>query len=258
MIDIPFPDGAFIPMELPELDDAAILGGESPTPGGTVIFGGADLITAMSADGWLYVPYCGERAGRKFGTHCFKVGPQGQLAWVELPVFTEGRAGATIEPNGLFLHWPNARGNQAIRVQVPGFVTPGYPTSGQPAPAPPPEPTPSPTPPPSGEVVDEGARAYTSQVKRELKGELAVLAGRVGTLEQRPAGGGGLTATQVADVVWVKTPDAIYARLVGNDPGLTGEIRRIAGGATAPPIDRAALKTLILEVLKEVFAEAEP
>lgn len=232
-----------IEIELPEdgtIGSAPILGGESATPGGVEIFGGADLVTVMSADGWLYIIYCGERAGHKFGTHCFRQGPQGQLEWVELGVFTEGRAGATLEPNGLFLSWPLGRGNRLMRIQLPGFVTPGFPTSGQAAPAPPPTLAPPP-PTTGGSLVDEGARAYTGQVKKELQGvireqeaRIKALEARLAALESRPSQ---INVEQLRDVIWnlPVVVDRVYAELRADNPGLVEQVSRIARQATQTP-----------------------
>ena len=64
-------------------------------PGGAV-FGGAPSFSMRGRDNAVYVVYCGERAGKKFGTHAFRVLPNGDREWIELPVFTEGRVGVTI------------------------------------------------------------------------------------------------------------------------------------------------------------------
>lgn len=258
---------------------APILGGESATPGGVTIYGGADLPTFMSADGVLYVPYCGERTGQKFGTYCFRVHPSGQAEWVDLPAFTEGRPGATLEADGLWLSWPNERGNRITRIQVPGFITPGFPSSGRPAPPPPPI-VAQPPPQPSTSNVDAEARAAAAEVRRELGRKIADLGAEVAALEARP--GGGLNESQVRDVIWNgPTVDRIYAELATDRGGLVDQVRRIAravvpataaapstpapaatplGGATEqePPAgplpEREALKGLIREVLRELLA----
>lgn len=249
MTTFPIPDDATIGPALEPFappTDAEILGGA--VPGGVEIYGGADLAAFTDAHGYLYVVYCGERAGRKFGTHAFRVTPQGGLEWVELPAFTEGRAGVSLEPSGLWLTWPAPNGKSFSRYQVPGFVVPGFPSSGQTAPAPIPIPaTPAPG---SASGVDKEGREYTSKVKKELEAKIAELGSRIG----QPAAGG-LTASQVMDHIWAKAPDAIYARLQGNDPGLVGEIRRIVGSppVSGPLPDRAQLTVLVREVLLELL-----
>lgn len=245
-ITFTLPDGAVIGR--PPTDDDVL----GAAPGGVNIYGGSDLVTYRDAAGFLYVPYCGERPGRKFGTHCFRVRPDGTTTeWVELPGFTEGRAGVSLEPDGLWLSYPTTNGRDLVRFQVPGFVMPGFPSSGKPAPAPPPVAPVTPPAAPSGPAVDEVARKYTSDVKKELSAKIAALEGRIG----QPSAGG-LTPAQVQDHIWSKAPDAIYARLAANDAGLVGEIRRIVGaqqgGAT---MDRATVKALVKEVLLELLKD---
>lgn len=186
-------------------------------PGGVVHFGGAAVFTMRSADGWVYTVYVGERPGRKFGTHCYRTSPDNTRSeWIELPEFTEGRAGVTIEADGVYLSWPINRERDVTRVKLPGFIVPGYPTSGQSAPAPIPIPTPAPTP-PSTDMVDEGARAYTSQVKKEVLGKIYELEKEIAALKARPTGG--ITEQQVRDIAWDLAEKRIFAELNGyNNP----------------------------------------
>lgn len=188
-------------------------------PGGLVHYGGAAVFSMRSADGWLYTVFVGERNGKKFGTYCYKTAPDNSRAeWVELPEFTEGRAGVTVEADGVYLTWPVNKDREATRVKLPGFIVPGYPSSGQSSPAPTnPVPTqPNPTQP--VDLVDEEARQYTTAVKKELIAELDKLKARVAALEQKPSGGG-VTEQQVRDIAWQLAADRIYAELNGyNNP----------------------------------------
>lgn len=188
-------------------------------PGGVIHYGGAAVFTMRSADGWVYTVYVGERPGRKFGTHCYRTAPDNTRSeWVELPEFTEGRVGVTVEADGVYLSWPINRDRDVTRVKLPGFILPGYPSSGQSSPAPTnPIPT-QPVPTQPVDVVDEGARQYTTAVKKELIAELDRLKARVAALEQKPSGGG-VTEQQVRDIAWQLAADRIYAELNGyNNP----------------------------------------
>lgn len=206
-------------------EEAALLGAtlDSPSPGG--IFGGADVWSAQSADGWIYFVYCGERPGRSFGTHAFRVWPaNGHTEWLELRSFTELRSTAGVEPNGAWLTYTNGPGNRVYRQQVPLFVTPGYPSSGKTAA--------TPAPPPAA-VIDEGARAYASAIKQELtatikrlEGRIEALTRRVEALERRPNPSDQLTPGQirsVRDVIWGPERDAVnvvYAEVIKPNSGL--------------------------------------
>lgn len=260
--EFPIPEDAVIATGV---GAAPVLGGESAAPGGVSIYGGADLSTFMSADGVLYVPFCGERSGQKFGTYCFRVHPGGQVEWVDLPAFTEGRPGATLEPDGLWLSWPNNAGNRITRIQVPGFITPGFPTSGKPAPPPPPV-VAQPPPQAAAPLVDAEARAAAAEIKRDLGRKLGDLGAKLAALEARPAG---LGEAQVRDVIWNgPTVDRVYADLASDRGGLVEQVRRIAQGVVAqgavPPAgpalggaplpEREALKELVREVLRELLA----
>lgn len=219
-------------------------------PGGSV-FGGAPSFSMKGRDGAVYVVYCGERPGKKFGTHAFRVLPNGTREWVELPAFTEGRVGVTVEADGAYLTWPVDRDTAELRVKLPGFVPMDFDGT-----LPPPvQPQPVPTPPAPVNAVDEEGRAYTNAVKKELKGDVAKLDARLKAVEARPAGGaGGVSEAQARDIAWSLAPSAVYADLQRADSGIRKVIGEIAAGQTAG-IDRAALKALVREVLLELLAE---
>jgi hypothetical protein len=183
-------------------------------PGGVVIYGGVGAFTARSADGSTYVVYCGERPNFKFGTHIYRILPDNRMEWVEYAPFTEGRVIVSVEPDGMYISFPVNRERQPERVKVAGYVTPPFPGGTHTLP-PAPVPT-QPVPTQPVDMVDEGARQYTTAVKKELIAELDKLKARVAALENSP---GGVTEQQVRDVVWSLVPDRVYADLNGyNNP----------------------------------------
>lgn len=198
-----------------------------PNPNGIVVFGGAAPFVRHSADGSIYVVYCGERPGRKFGTHVYRVLPNNQTEWVEYAPFTEGRVDAEVRPDGLYISFPVNRERQIEDVKIAGFITPGYPTSGQTAPAPVPTPV-QPVPTPITDLVDEGAREYTSNVKKELLGRIITLEKKVAALETRPVGG--FDEQRVNDHAWAKAGERLYAELADPSSPVSNLIRELAKG----------------------------
>lgn len=206
-------------------------------PDGT-IYGGAPVFSARGQDGATYVVYCGTRPGKKFGTHAFKVSLDGTRQWIELPAFTEGRAGVTVEADGAYLTWPVDQDRAALRVKLPGFV----PTDGKSPPVIPPV-VPPPVVPPA-ECVDEEGRAYTSAVKKELRGALTALEERVIALEK-----GGADESKIRDIVWGLAPSAVYVDIQRPESGIRAVVKELQG------IDREALKALVREVLIELLED---
>lgn len=205
-------------------------------------------------DNAVYVVYCGERPGKKFGTHAFRVLPNGVREWVELPAFTEGRVGVTVEADGAYLTFPTDRDTAELRVKLPGFVPMDF-TGTLPPPVDP-QPLPQPTQ-PSGPCVDEEGRAYTNAVKKELKGDVAKLDARVKALEARPVvtGNGGLNADQV----WQLSRDSVYANLIeSRTDGIAKEIaaiaREVTGGAAG--VTEARVREIVREELVKLLAGA--
>lgn len=259
VFEFEMPEGALVRRAETSEEEGMLLGSayQSPSPG--VIFGGADVWSGMSADGWLYVVYCGERPGRKFGTHAFRVWPaNGHWEWVELPTFTELRSTTGIEPNGAFITFTDPKGVRVFRQQLPGYRTPGFPTSGQPAPNPPtPAPTPTPQPAPGGPVVDEEGRRYTSAVKSELKGDIGKLNVRVTALEQRAAPSGGVSR----DEAWQLAKDSVFSELENRTSGIARSVaaivRETAPSAPATPgVSEARIREIIREELVKLLAGA--
>jgi hypothetical protein len=195
-----------------------------------VVYEGAPAFTAQSADGWIYAVYCGERPGKPFGTHCFKINPaQARSEWVELPVFTPTRVGVTVEPDGAYISFPTQGSNwtNIARVKIPGFIP--LVGSGEPIII---EPQPQPLPPPQPTACeDEGARVYTTKVKAELKGQIAELEQRLDALALPAPDTSGLTRQDVLDILWnaPQLIDRIYAELLKrNNSGLVAELKAVA------------------------------
>ncbi|HMQ32176.1 MAG TPA: hypothetical protein PKD53_15710 [Chloroflexaceae bacterium] len=224
--ELALPDGARVVSLAEQLLPAAPEGalGATPAPGGAEIYGGSDLHAYMSADGTLFVIYCGERGpGYKFGTYCLRYWRDGRREWVELGAFTEGRAGVVREPDGLYLAWPLPGGKSWERVKVPGYVTPGWPSSGQSVVAPVSITT---TPAPAQFAgADQAARDQLAALKKQL----AALTNRVAQLEARPAGAQGPDVNQIRDVIWnlPTVVDRIYAELAADNKGLVEQVERI-------------------------------
>ncbi len=208
-----------------ERDDAGepILGATA-MPGGSLIYGGSDLEIFDSADGTIFVLLVGERVGRKFGTYCLRYFADGRSEWIELPSFTEGRAGVRERPSGLFVSWPTPNGKGWERHPVPGYVVPGWPTNGKTAPAP----VAITTTPPVGSLTDTQARDDIKSLRKQVADLEKLVRQQAATIQQlvaRPAGG--LTASQVDDRIWSKLPDALYSVLAADNPGVVGQIRRV-------------------------------
>lgn len=255
VFEIVLPEGAMVrKAETPEEEELLLLGSAYQTPSPGPIFGGADVWSAMSADGWLFVVYCGERPGKKFGTHAFRVWPDnGHIEWVDLPTFTELRSTTGIEPNGAFVTFTDPKGQRVYRQQLPLYRTPGFPNSGQTAPNPPsPAPTPTPQPAPGTPVVDEEARAYTSAVKKELKGDIAKLDNRLKAVEARPVGGSGGLSREEG---WQLAKDSVFADLEARTSGIARSVAAIAREVTTgtPQMEETRIRQIVREELVKLL-----
>jgi hypothetical protein len=173
-------------------------------PGGIEIFGGADIVSVRSADNSTYVVYCGERRGSKFGTHVYRI-VNGRAEWVELPAFTETRAGVTVEPDGMFLTWPIGASG-IVRIKVPGYVTPGFPSAGAGAALP-----------PSPVVVssqDTTARASIDALRTEYRESLAKTKRDLeAKINAMPKPASGVSEQSARDIAWSLAADRFYAEL---------------------------------------------
>lgn len=221
-------------------------------PGRAPQFGAPGIWVRYGKDGARYCVGTAQPPGSSdIRPAAWRILPDGRMEWLNIGSPPVGVAGFVEETDtGANVLWFISSRNEWVVTPLPGYVRRGLPDNAGQAPV-------APTPPPaaaSGPAVDEVARKYTSDVKKELKGDIARIEQRLAALQT--GAGGGLNAAQVQDHIWSKAPDAIYARLQANDAGLVGEIRRIAGaqqgGAT---MDRAALKALVREVLLELLKD---
>ncbi len=87
----------------------------------------------------------------------------------------------------------------------------------------------------SDEVIDLGAREYTSNVKKELKGQIAklearikVLEAKVQALETRPSSG--FDEARVNDHAWTKAGERLYAELANPNSEISKFVRDLATG----------------------------
>jgi hypothetical protein len=87
-----------------------------------------------------------------------------------------------------------------------------------------------------GEIVDGKGREYTSAVKKELMAKLVQQEARIKALEAALAAlqaqATGFDEKRVNDHIWAKAPDAVYAALKANSPGLVEEIKRLTAPTT--------------------------
>ena len=199
-------------------------------------YGGSGMWSFRDAVGAMWFVYSGKNPDGVFKQQVARLF-KGKFKWYDVPVQHHSRPTASIEPSGLYITYQvNEAGNEIRRWKVPDFVMPGYPTDGQSAPVPPTPPV---------EMVDATARADALQCERRidkliaendktdgeqkkqieaLQAQVLKLQQQVAELQKRPAGG--VTEQQVADIVWSKTPDAVYADLQ-NRGGIYGMIRAI-------------------------------
>lgn len=184
-------------------------------PGGIEIYGGVGPFTARSADGSIYVVYCGERPGYKFGTHIYRILPNGTPEWVEYAPFTEGRVDANVEPDGLYISFgvgnPQRRPE---RVKVAGFVTSSFPGGTN---YPPPSPVVVAAQDSTARELANAARSYAAEEIKRLKDTIKSLEARLVAEEQKPSGG--VTEQQARDIAWELAEKRVYAELNGyNNP----------------------------------------
>lgn len=204
-------------------------------------YGGSGMWSFRDAAGAIWFVYSGKNPDDGIFKQQVARYHNKKWKWYTVPVQFHGRPTATIEPSGLYITYIVNEANTDIRRwKVPDFVMPGYPTDGQSGPVPPTPPV---------EMVDATARAEALQCERRidklivendktdgeqkkqieaLQAQVLKLQQQVAELQKRPAGG--VTEQQVADIVWSKTPDAVYADLQ-NRGGIYGMIRTIVDEA---------------------------
>ena len=186
-------------------------------PAGGYIFGGVAPEVHQSADGVLYVVFCGGIGSEPFGTYVYRIYPNMHVERVPLPAFTPTRAATSIRPDGLYLTWPTRNERAIIEVKVPGFVTPSGGTV-----------APSPT------GVDQVARNDIAALRNQVsqlstllnttRNEVTQLRNRVAALEARPVG---LSQQQVETVAWNKSADRMYFELGNPNSGIVGRITQL-------------------------------
>ncbi len=189
-------------------------------PAGIIIYGGVGAFTARSADGSMYVVYCGERSGFKFGTHIYRILPNGTPEWINYAPFTESRVEATIESDGLYISYGAGDPARAPeRVKIPGFVTPPFPGGTHTLP-----PTPVTISATDNTARDAIARLTNSvaadlaRVKKELEAKIKALP----TTQPKV-----LTEQEILDRIWQKSGDRLYADLRDNNSPSVNLIEKI-------------------------------
>lgn len=196
-------------------------------PAGIILYGGVGSFTARSADGSIYVVYCGERPGFKFGTHIYRILPNGTPEWVNYAPFTESRVDCNVEPDGLYISYGAGDPARAPeRVKIAGFVTPPYPGGTHALP-----PTPVTITATDNTARDAIAR-LTSSVAADLartRKDLEVKINAIPKTQPKV-----LSEQEILDRIWKYSGDRFYAELQNNDSPVTNiienVIRRILAG----------------------------
>src|SRR5688500_6111480 len=130
------------------------------------LYGGAAAFSYQDADGWIYYSFVGEdRDG--FGTYVFRY-KNGVNERVAVEHFSQMRGSMSLEANGLWLTLFRGKDSATgiIRIPVPGFKMPGYPSNGQTAPS---------LPATGGTNIDTEARARISALETRLSNTDAVI-----------------------------------------------------------------------------------
>lgn len=192
-------------------------------PSGIEIYGGVGAFTSRSADGSMYVVYCGERPNRKFGTHIYRILPNNVTEWVEYAPFTESRVECSVEPDGLYISYgAGDPARKPERIKVAGYVTPPFPGGTH-------------TLPPSPVTVNgtdqtardmatsakTEARERDAQIKRDLEKKIAELAAKVAAPSS-----GGVDLQTMRDHIWTLTLDRVYHELTTNPNGPLANVIR--------------------------------
>ena len=194
-------------------------------PGSVSHYGGSDVVSVRDAHNVIYTIAVLEAPNKRFGLYVYRTFPDGRSEWVGLPETTEGRAGVSIEPDGMYLSWPVNRDRHITRVKVPGFVTPNYPGGTQSF-------LPSPI---TVAAQDVEARAnasnalkYAQDEIKKLNAEVKKLKNDLVTLAARPTGQ--LTEQEILDRIWKVSADRFYAELSNSDSPVSNLIRELVIG----------------------------
>jgi hypothetical protein len=194
-------------------------------PAGIIIYGGVGSFTARSADGTMYVVYCGDRPGLKFGTHIYRILANGATEWINYAPFTESRVECSVEPDGLYISYGSGDPARAPeRVKIPGYVTPPFPGGTHTLP-----PTPV-----TITATDNTARDAISRLTNSVASDLArtrrELEAKIKAIPQQKV----LTEQEILDRIWTKSGDRFYAELNNSESPVSNlieqMIRRILAG----------------------------
>lgn len=121
------------------------------------MYGGAGIFTFQSADGWMFLIFTGEGPDG-FGAYVYKT-KDGKQERVPLSYFSKSRPSADLEADGLYVTLFKNDETGVVRIKVPGFVMPGYPSNGQSGGQLPPAPT---------EAIDSVARGSIASIQNKL------------------------------------------------------------------------------------------
>lgn len=178
-------------------------------------YSGAPIFTARSADGTLFAVFAGRRvAGGVFSQQVARL-VNNVWRWYEVPNASTPRPSMSIEATGLFVTYLSEDSKVLRRWKVPDFVTPGN----------------TPTPPQPADCVDQTARDGVAALKAQASQQqmqINTLRSDVAALQAAPPSG--VTVQQVEDIVWARTPDAVYYDLQ-NEGGIYGQIQAIVDKA---------------------------
>lgn len=226
------------------------------------MYGGAGIFTFQSADGWMYVIFCGDGPDG-FGSYVYRY-KDGKEERIPLPYFSNSRPSADIEADGLYITLFKNDEKGVVRFRIPSFVVPGYPSNGS---------TGGQLPPPATEAIDTVARGNIASVQTKvdntaatLKREadnlwnaiiadrkvVANLATRVNTMSNA-----GLTKEQVEAIAWQKALDAQYWSITSPDSDARKKLIELIV-ATAPKqtegtvLTEAVVKAIATEVDKAI------
>lgn len=218
------------------------------------MYGGAGIFTFQSADGWLYLIFTGDGPDG-FGAYVYKI-KDGKQERVPLAYFSKSRPSADVEPDGLYVTLFKNDERGVVRLRVPGFVVPGYPSNGQ-------QGGQLPTPP--AEAIDSVARGSIASVQNKVNDTAAVLKRETEnlwnaiitdrkTVKALSDKVGTLMSGISRDEAWKLALDAQYWGITANESDARKELIKLIV-ATAPQGGNTT--TLTPEVLEAISNEVE-
>jgi hypothetical protein len=227
------------------------------------MFGGAPAFSYQSADGWIYYCFVGD-GDNGFGTYVWKY-KNGVNQNVGIEYFSPARGSMSLEANGLWLTLYRRDEKALVRIPVPGFIVPGYPSNGE---------TGETLPPTTGSGVDNDARARIAALEQKYEGlkivvdrEVnnlwnAIIADRkvVKALQTAITEGQKMTLTkeQVEAIAWQKGLDAQFWSLTTDSDArkaLVTLIKENAGADVSEAEIEAAVKKALAAALTKVLEE---